>query len=201
VQVFSDPASGATFSKGVTTVTCWASDSSHNTNTCTFTVTVLDNQAPALSGCPGNLTKYVPPGASNAVVTWSNPTATDNCDGVVPVFATPTNGSTFNLGVTPVTCGATDSSGNTRTCTFNVTVVQAEPPTITGIQVQGANVLLSFTTRDAAYYAIDGRDNLTIGSWNPVMTDIPGNGGIVTASNFDTATAPARLYRVRLTGP
>ena len=29
------------FSKGVTTVTCWASDSSHNTNTCTFTVTVL----------------------------------------------------------------------------------------------------------------------------------------------------------------
>src|SRR5512136_2522187 len=75
VPVFSAPASGATFSKGVTTVTCWASDASHNTNTCSFTVTVLDNQAPVLSGCPGNLTNYTAPNVCSAAVTWPTPTA------------------------------------------------------------------------------------------------------------------------------
>jgi probable HAF family extracellular repeat protein len=199
VPVFSTH--GAFFTKGVTTITCWASDSSHNTNACTFTVTVLDNQPLVLSGCPPNLTNYIALGASNAVVTWSNPTATDNCDGVVPVFATPTNGSTFNLGVTPVTCWATDSSENTNTCTFSVAVFQVEPPVITGIQVEGTNVLLSFTTQDAVHYAIDSRQILTTGSWNTVMTGITGTGGTVTVTNFGAATVPARFYRVRVTLP
>ena len=127
--------------------------------------------------------------------------ALDSCDGTVPVFATPTNGSTFNLGVTPVTCQATDSNGNSNTCTFSVVVLPAEPPIITGLEMQGGNVLLSFTTVSEVHYAIESRDSLTTGSWNPVMTDIPGSGGVVTVSNFDTATAPARFYRVRLTGP
>ncbi|MEK7833593.1 MAG: HYR domain-containing protein, partial [Acidobacteriota bacterium] len=40
------PASGTSFAKGVTTVTCMATDAANLTGTCTFTVTVTDNQAP-----------------------------------------------------------------------------------------------------------------------------------------------------------
>jgi probable HAF family extracellular repeat protein len=201
VPVFSAPTNGATFSKGATSVICWASDSSHNTNFCAFTVTVLDDQAPALNGCPGNLTNYVAPGASNAVVSWSNPTATDNCDGIVPVFVAPTNGSTFNLGVTLVSCQATDSSGNTSTCGFSVAVFQVQSPIITRIQVEGTNVLLSFTTQETVHYAVDWRRVAAEGSWDAAMTGIAGTGGTVTVTNLGGATAPARLYRARVTLP
>ena len=162
---------------------------------------VLDSTPPVLSGCPGNQTRYVVPGASGAVVTWSNPTATDSCDGAVAVFTTPTNGSTFDLGVTPVTCRASDSSGNTNTCNFTVSVILAEPPTITGAQVQGTNVVLSFTTQPAAHYALESRQILMTGSWDEAMTGITGTGGVVTVTNFGAAAVQACFYRVRLTLP
>jgi len=48
----SSPASGFAFPVGVTTVTSAARDSSGNRSTCTFTVTVNDNQPPQIT-CPG----------------------------------------------------------------------------------------------------------------------------------------------------
>src|SRR5204863_4331637 len=45
------PASGSTFVLGSTTVTCTAFDAAHNTNTCSFAVTVRDTTAPTVS-CP-----------------------------------------------------------------------------------------------------------------------------------------------------
>lgn len=43
------PPSGSTFPLGVTPVNCTATDASGNTATCTFTVTILDEQRPALA--------------------------------------------------------------------------------------------------------------------------------------------------------
>jgi hypothetical protein len=47
--------------------------------------------------------------------------ATDNCPGVTTV-CTPAAGSVFAVGTTSVTCTATDTSGNTASCSFAVTV-------------------------------------------------------------------------------
>src|SRR5262249_53595782 len=44
VTVVCNPPSGSTFFKGVTTVGCGVTDGSGNTNGCTFTVTVNDNE-------------------------------------------------------------------------------------------------------------------------------------------------------------
>src|SRR5260221_14708673 len=52
-NVTSTPASGSAFAVGVTTVTSTAKDSSGNASTCSFTVTVVDNQVPQII-CPGN---------------------------------------------------------------------------------------------------------------------------------------------------
>ncbi len=120
---------GATFNKGVTTVIYTATDMSGNTKTCSFTVTVNDNELPVISGCPGNIVKNTDAGVCSAVTTWTAPTATDNCPGLTFV-STHSSGFAFPKGVTTVTYTATDMSGNTATCSFTVTVNDNELPVI-----------------------------------------------------------------------
>jgi uncharacterized repeat protein (TIGR01451 family) len=125
------PAPGFAFPKGVTTVTCTVSDAAGNPATpCSFTVTVNDEQPPSIT-CPANITQNVDPGQCAAVVTYTTPTATDNCPGVGAVTCMPASGATFPKGVTTVTCEVSDESKNTASCTFTVTINDNEPPTIT----------------------------------------------------------------------
>ncbi len=129
VSFTSNFAPGSTFSKGVTTVNYTATDASNNKTTCTFTVTVNDNQLPVINGCPGNIAQNTDVNQCFATVNWVAPTATDNC--MISSFTTNKNpGSTFNVGMTTVTYTATDMSGNTATCSFTVTVTDAQLPTI-----------------------------------------------------------------------
>src|SRR4029077_2604715 len=123
------PASGTTFQKGVTTVSCSVSDASSNNASCTFTVTVNDTQAPVIT-CPANVTHNTDPNLCTAVVTYSNATATDNCPGVGTPSCVPASGTAFNKGVTTVTCTVTDASSNPASCTFTVTVNDTQAPSI-----------------------------------------------------------------------
>src|SRR5205807_6983999 len=109
-------------------VLCTATDSSSNTTSCSFTVTVNDTENPSIT-CPANIVASTPPGQCNAVVTFA-PTASDNCLGV-SVTCAPSSGSTFAKGTNTVTCTATDSSSNTTSCSFTVTVNDTQSPTIT----------------------------------------------------------------------
>ncbi len=56
-------------------------------------------------------------------VEFTPPLAVDNCGKSVPVVCTPAPGTILGPGVYPVTCVATDASGNTNQCTFNLTVL------------------------------------------------------------------------------
>src|SRR6185436_16672377 len=80
-------ANGSTFNKGVTHVTYTVTDTSMNTSSCTFDVTVFDNQNPTTT-CPGNITQNADPGVCNAVVSWPAPASSDNC-GATTVVCTP----------------------------------------------------------------------------------------------------------------
>ena len=114
---------------GVTTVTYTAVDNYNNASTCSFTVTVSDNTAPVFANCPPDLIVE----ASNqcdAVATWPEPTASDNCSATVSATHSP--GSKFSSGTTVVTYTALDPAGNTSTCTFNVTVKDTTAPVIAG---------------------------------------------------------------------
>ena len=108
------PASGSTFPKGTTTVTCTATDGSGNTGSCSFTVQVNDTEAPQIS-CQALTVIGVTPavGQPCASVSYALPAAGDNCPGV-SVACTPPSGSCFPLGTTTITCIATDASGNTK---------------------------------------------------------------------------------------
>ncbi|MEO6613474.1 MAG: HYR domain-containing protein [Chitinophagaceae bacterium] len=134
----------ATFNGGVTTVTYTASDPSNNTATCSFTVTVNDNQPPTIT-CPANIARNADPGLCSASVVTPNPTTADNCSVTkltwsmtgATVATSPATGinfvgtKVFNVGVTTVTYTASDANGNNSTCSFTVTVTDTQAPTIT----------------------------------------------------------------------
>jgi hypothetical protein len=120
--------SGSTFALGTTTVNCSASDAHHNTAAGSFTVTVQDTTAPALS-IPSNMTVEAT-GANGAAVSFTA-SATDLVDGSVTPVCTPTSGAVHPLGTTTVTCTVTDAHGNTATGTFGVTVQDTTAPALT----------------------------------------------------------------------
>ena len=71
-----------------------------------------------------NITTYLPLNSLDIakLVSFPTPTAADNC-GSASVTTSKASGSSFPLGTTTVTATATDGSGNTRQCSFTVTVL------------------------------------------------------------------------------
>ncbi|MGA1840243.1 MAG: HYR domain-containing protein [bacterium] len=127
-----------------TLITYTAVDNCGNTNTeCSFTVTVIDNEPPAIvKDCPDDITVYNDPGLCGAVVTWNPPVFSDNCE-VASVESTSKPGDFFpaecadNAQGTIVTYTAKDGCGNTTICSFKVTVLDMEAPVIGVTGVDG----------------------------------------------------------------
>jgi hypothetical protein len=133
---------GAVFPAGLTTVIWTITDNSGNTATCTFTVTVEDNEDPTIS-CVSNQTRDADAGVCTytAVGTEFKPTATDDNCGIASVTndfngLSTLAGAVFPAGLTTVIWTITDNSGNTATCTFTVTVEDNEDPTISCVSNQ-----------------------------------------------------------------
>ena len=135
----SDAAPGDTFPVGTTTVTYTALDIHGNSSTASFNVTVTDDEVPSISGMPANITQAADNGACTTAVTWTEPTAADNC-ALASLTSDIAPGTTFFLGTTTVTYTATDIYGNSSTATFNVIVVDDQDPTISGTP---ANITVS----------------------------------------------------------
>ena len=155
---------GAVLPQGTTIIEWTATDNNGNTSTCTTQVIVLDGEAPVIT-CPANVTVSNDPGQCDAVVTFA-PTATDNCPGVT-TSSVPASGSVFPVGTTLVTVTATDASGNTDVCTFNVTVNDTEPPV--------ANCVAPFTLQ----LDVNGMASITVADVDNMSTD---NCGIATTT-------------------
>ncbi len=168
---------GGAFPIGTTTVRYTATDAKNNTATCSFSVSVTyidpcltDITPPVLTVCPAN-TPLATTGTT-ALVSWTAPTATDNCTPPSVTFTTSpttglTNGSGFPIGTTTVTYTATDAKNNTATCSFSVIVTLIDPcltditpPVLTACP---ANISLTTTgtTTTASWTAPTATDNCT----------------------------------------
>jgi hypothetical protein len=157
------PASGSTFAIGTSPVTCNASDTHGNAAAPTsFDVTVVDGTPPtidfhaAISGVEAT-------GPAGAPVSYTSPATHDVVDGDLVASCAPISGSTFALGTSTVTCGATDAHGNAAVpTTFNVTVVDTTPPTIdghvdiSGIEATGPDGASVSYTAPASHDVVDG---------------------------------------------
>jgi len=121
---FDDDTSGLTgCSDTGTIIRTWsATDACGNVATVDQTITVVDTTPPVMTACPADITVPADAGGCDAVVTFNEPTATDNCDPAPVVVCDWPSGSTFPQGTTLVTCTATDECGKDSECSFNVTV-------------------------------------------------------------------------------
>jgi HYR domain-containing protein len=154
VTAICNPHSGETFDLGTTLVQCIAYDSQGNAGFGSFNVTV--SNGPVLT-LPSDITAEAT-SASGAAVSYTV-TATDNAS----IVCTPASGSTFALGTTAVNCTATATTGTTSG-SFNITVRDTTPPTITAPDVtaeatgpSGAAVTYNATATDL----VDGSDSVS----------------------------------------
>ncbi|MBR9833447.1 HYR domain-containing protein [bacterium] len=119
----------STFPIGTTTITYIAYDESLNTDTCTFTITITDNEKPVIGNLPADTVLNNDIGNCSAVFNWSAVTASDNCT-LDSLVSSHTSGDAFPVGTTTVTYTAYDHALNTFSTSFTVTVIDIEQPTI-----------------------------------------------------------------------
>jgi gliding motility-associated-like protein len=190
---------GVNFNIGLTTVTWTATDGLGNTNSCSYSVTVIDNILPAITSCgaAGNQTVNVDAAQCNFTQTGTawNATATDNC-AVSTIVATLSGATTasglttltgvdFNLGTTTVLWTVTDGVGNVSTCTFDVTVIDNILPSITSCGAAG-NQTVNVDAAQCNYTQAGNAWNATAIDNCTVSTVIATLSGATTASGLTT---------------
>ncbi|MFN4255557.1 MAG: SdrD B-like domain-containing protein, partial [Saprospiraceae bacterium] len=117
----------------IITRTWRAVDNCNHRTTKTQTITVRDTQGPSFVGFPDDVTLA----CGTALPAVTNPTATDNCDPVVPVIyvgqtstqSANTNDCLSNTYTVSRTWRATDNCGNSSLRTQTITVQDIVPPT------------------------------------------------------------------------
>jgi len=128
---------GAELPVGITTITWTVTDGNGNTASCSFNVTVSDNENPTIT-CIGDQTRNTDSMMCFYTVQGEefDPLASgDNCS-IASLINNYNNsssleGAEFPLGITNVKWTITDESGNTATCNFNITITDNQPPFIT----------------------------------------------------------------------
>jgi hypothetical protein len=148
------------------------SQSTTITAVCTKTVSVVDQTAPVLSGCPGNVTVDFCSVPAPAPVT-----ATDNCPApgtqvIVTFLETRSNGQNGCSNVITRKWTARDACGNTATCGQTITIVDKAPPLITcppSVTIKFADNKDDLAKTGAAFAS----DNCAIASGFPTYSDNP----------------------------
>jgi hypothetical protein len=215
--------SGGVYPVGVTTNTFRVTDGAGLTATCSMTVTVNDNQAPAVS-CPPNRTVTTDVGACIATVATLNPTVSDNCAVTqvtwamtgATVASSPATGINyvgtypFNLngttgsGVTTITYTVKDAAGNTTICSYTVTVTDAWIPVISGQPTNqfvcvGSNGAFTVNASVPAGNQLLYQWQTWTGPAGP-WVDIPGATSATLTLPAVTFSQNTNDYRVKLTG-
>ncbi len=167
---------------GFTTIDCTVSDTSGNSTTESYVVEVKDVTPPELSNVPpGFVIDATDP--TGVTVTFDLPDAEDAGSSILTIVCDPASGTIFEIGVTPVTCTATDGAGNTSSASFDVTVVDAVPPVVTvpgaGLDIEQQSVAGAVVDFSAL---VSATDNIT-----PLLTPVctPPSG-----STFPPGTTP-----------
>jgi len=206
-------ASGSAFPKGVTTVTYTSTDGAAipNTSTCTFTVTVIDNQPAVFSNCPANVLVYSTPEVCGYVFTYTAPTAVDNCPTpgtvltVTPDAGNLASGSVFPFGTSTLSFTASDGIV-TSTCSYIVRVINTERENVTITSVG------NFCSGGVGYLTATGMTNrITTYKWQrkaaggssfvdvTAPADYSAGGGILYTTPLLTSANNGDQYQVVLT--
>ncbi len=120
--------SGSSFSVGITTETYTVTDIGSNSASCSFLVTVEDNEAPTAI-CQDITVQLV--GGTVTINPGDVDNGSNDACGIATTSVAPNTFTTADVGANTVTLTVTDVNGNISTCTATVTVENNEPPEIT----------------------------------------------------------------------
>ncbi len=173
---------------GTNTVELEVYDDFGNKDFCTATVTVVDEIDPVIT-CPSGLTVVYDSG--NPFYTLENfdttgdVTATDNCAAGLTITQNPVPGTQLTVGVHTITFEVTDGSGNTDTCSFDLTV--EEELGTTDFELE----------KGLAIFPNPASEVITIASKNATLStvevvDISGK-RIYTSNNIDSETTTINI--------
>jgi len=139
------------FNEGTTIITYRGQTRTNHPISCSFTITVSDNQVPRLVYSPGDITVSNLPGECFARVSWTEPIVSDNCvsnDNLI-IESSHSSGDDFLVGETEVTYRISDGLNETIH-RFTVTVIDREAPELTApepiVIVCGEEVEDAFTS-------------------------------------------------------
>ncbi len=119
------------FPLGVTNVVLTVTDCSNESDSCTATVTVVDDAPPTIT-CPADATNECP--ADTSVAANGSATASDNCDAAPSIGSS--DASVPGCGNTETitrSWTATDAATNSSSCDQTITVEDTTPPAFTGV--------------------------------------------------------------------
>jgi hypothetical protein len=114
---------------GTNTVTLTVNDAHGNTASCSATVTVSDNTAPAVA-CQNASVSLDAAGTATVAMGAVFQSGSDNCGTVNQISVSPNTFGCANLGTNTITLTVNDGHGNTATCTATVTVVDNSAPSV-----------------------------------------------------------------------
>ncbi len=174
--------SGSTFALGINTVDCTATDDAGNVANGSFTISVVDTTAPALT-VPANMTVEAT-SAAGAVATFSA-TATDAVDATPTVACVAPSGSTFAPGLNTVDCTATDDAGNVANGSFTITVVDTTAPVIT----VPANMTVEATSAAGAVATFSATATDTVDATPTIACVVPSGSTFALGLNTVNCTA------------
>ncbi len=190
-------ASGSQFPVGINTVEFTATDVNGNVSTCSFEITVTDNQAP-VAVCQNITIQLDANGNASIIADDVDGGSTDQC-GVATISIDNDTFDCSNVGDNNVVLTVTDVNGNISTCTAIVTVEDVTAPVVAcqSVTVELDPVTGSVTvpaididngSNDACGIAtyeldIDTFDCSNIGDNNVILTvtDVNGNSASCTA--------------------
>ncbi len=121
-----EPLLGSDVAVGTTSVRVTATDAAGNSSTCSFPFTVRDTTPPRLS-CPRSLFQVI---TRPEELTVNYSVRAEDAASTPQLTINHPPGSLFPLGETAVSVQARDVAGNTSQCTFQVTLVDPQGPSI-----------------------------------------------------------------------
>ena len=196
VTITTDAPTGFVFPIGTTTVNVTATDDAGNTATASYTVTVVDNEAPTVS-CPGTQNVSIAQGAMYEIpdyIALGTASAADNC--TFTTTQSPAPGTMVAVGSYPINIEVTDASGNAVDCSFNLIV-----DTILGVD---ENTIVN----DFSMYPNPATTTVTLESlfsiksveiYNVMGQKVLANQAAGEVHILDVANLPSGIYLVRVT--
>ncbi len=191
----------APYPLGTTTITWTFTDSAGNTTSCERDVIVNDNEPPSFSNCDGQTQIF----CNDETVTFDIPTATDNCDNTTVVTQTSgyESGGNFPVGTTEVCFTATDASGNSEECCFDVVVLSPITLIPSGNAFCNADAQITYQfTLSGSYPSYNG-SNYTVSvsatTGNPIISPTSGSASQVFTLTLDTSTPVGTMVAINVT--